>query len=196
MSQIDFFNKNIFFTTRQYALSLGIPIATASRQLKKLDDSNSIQSVTRGIWAQMNHPFYSPYGVVPYILGNEQGYVSFLTALHRHDVISQIPKVIQIATTGHGRKLFNKLGEFELFHIQPSLMQNGVNVHDGKLVYNMATAEKSLIDTLYISTRKGNRFSKFPELNWDAIDKKKLKQMISHLKPNIQKLINKKLKSL
>ena len=46
------------------------------------------------------HPYFHPLSCVPYLLGKEQGYVSFLTALHLHCVISQIPKTIQIATTG------------------------------------------------------------------------------------------------
>jgi len=77
-----------FFTTRQYAFSLKTSIETASRQLNKLKKIKSIVSVTRGLWVQIHHPHYSPYGAVPFLLGKEQGYVSFLTALHRHNIIS------------------------------------------------------------------------------------------------------------
>src|SRR3989338_4185883 len=196
MNQIDFLNKNVFFSTRQYAMSLQIPMATASRQLKKISTQKTIEMVSRGIWAQVQHPFYSVYGATPYILGNEQGYISFLTALHRHDVISQIPSVIQIATTGHGRSLSSAIADFELLHIQPGLMQSGIEVHAGKLVYNMATAEKALFYTLYISSRRGKRFSKFPELNWKAINKKEFYKLIEESTPAVQKLILPKFKNI
>ncbi len=189
MSKINFLNQNIFFTTRQYAMALKIPIATASRQLQILKKEKSIQIISRGVWGQTQHPFFSPYGAVPYLLGNEQGYVSFLTALHRHDVISQIPQVIQIATTGHGRKLSSSIGEFEFFHIQPNLMQKGIETHSNKLMYNIASPEKALFDALYISSRKGRRFSRFPELNWKMINKKELYRIIDDSTPVVRKLV-------
>lgn len=196
MSKIHFLNQNIFFTTRQYSIALKIPMATASRQLQKLAQDSSIQLISRGIWCQPQHHFFSPYGAAPYVLGNENGYISFLTALHRHDVISQIPSVIQVATTGHGRKLSCSIGEFELFHIQPCLMQSGVETHSNKLMYNMASAEKALFDTLYISSRKGRRFAHFPELNWKSINKKKLDRIIDEAPPTIQKLVLNRLKDV
>lgn len=196
MTQIEFLNKNIFFTTRQYSFALGIRLETASRQLHRLKDTASLVLLTRGIWAQIHHPLYIPSAAVPLLLGKEQGYVSFLTALHRYDVISQIPSVIQIATTGHGRKIKTPLGSFEFFHLQPSMMQTGIKVASGTSPYNIATAEKALVDTFYLSTRKGRRFSKFPELDLSQIKKTELKKLIQGLSPSIQKLVVPKINDL
>jgi len=46
-----------------------------------------------------------------YLVGNEQGYVSFLTAMHLHGLISQIPRAYQGATTGRGRILESPIGD-------------------------------------------------------------------------------------
>ncbi len=196
MNRVEFLSKHVFFTSRQYALATDIAIETASRQLHALSQEGAIQQVTRGIWCQTHHPFYSPHGAVPYLLDQEQGYVSFLTALHRHGVISQIPRSIQIATTGRGRRLSSPIGEFELFQMQPSLMREGIEVHSGKLFYTIASPEKALFDTLYLSTRKGRRFLRLPELELDSIDKKKFKLLLSRAHTSIQRLVTPKAQRL
>ncbi len=196
MTQIEFLAKTVFFTTRQYAFALGIALETASRQLKILAIEKSLQSVTRGVWAHIHHPYYSPYGAAPYLLGNEHGYISFLTALHRHGVISQIPKTIQIATTGRGRKLKSAIGEFEFFHIQSQMMGEGIQVNEGKLPYNIATAEKAFLDTLYLSTRKGRRFAKLPEIDRESLQARELNRITRSLSPSVQNLIRPKLKDV
>jgi len=98
-------------------------------------------------------------------LGKEQGYVSFLTALHLHGVVSQIPKTIQIATTGRARSLDSPVGRYEFFQIKPELMTQGVGWSESRLPYLVASAEKALLDTLYLATRKNRRFARMPELD-------------------------------
>jgi hypothetical protein len=98
-------------------------------------------------------------------LGKEQGYVSFLTALHLHGVISQIPKSIQIATTGRARSVNSPVGRYEFFQIKPELMTQGVGWSESQLPYLLASAEKALLDTLYLATRKNRRFAHLPELD-------------------------------
>jgi predicted transcriptional regulator of viral defense system len=190
MNQLEFFNKNVFFTTRQYAFSLDLSIETASRQLNKLKKIKSIVSVTRGLWTQLHHPHYSLYGAVPFLLGNEQGYISFLTALHRHNIISQIPATIQIATTGHSRKLKSEIANFEFFHIQPKLMTEGISSNTGKLFYQIAMPHKALFDCFYLSTRKGRRFLKLPELELSNKHRKDFKNLIKNSSTAVLKLMN------
>jgi predicted transcriptional regulator of viral defense system len=157
------------FTSREYSFAREVSTSSASRTLHNLAKKGTIQSITRGLWAQPHHPNFSLYGLVPYILGNELGYVSFLSSLHRHGVISQIPQIIQVASTGHGRKLQTSLGTFELFQLKPEMMMTGVKWFEGKVNYRLASAEKALLDCLYLSTRKGNRFSSFPEMDLSKI---------------------------
>ena len=190
MNQLEFFNKNVFFTTRQYAFALSISIETASRQLNQLKKIKSIVAVTRGLWAQTHHPHYSPYGAVPFLIGKEQGYVSFLTALHRHNVISQIPAAIQIATTGHSRTLKSEIANFEFFHIQPTLMKDGIQASIGKLFYKMALPHKALFDCVYLSTRKGRRFLKLPELDLSPQQRKDFNSLIKNSTKSVLKLMS------
>lgn len=163
---LDIFNSRefIIFTTRDYANYLGLSMSAASGRLSRLKDRKLLTRVTKSVWANVNHPYFHPVSCVPYLLNKEQGYVSFLTALHFHDLISQIPGTVQIATTGHSRTLDSPFARYEFIQIKPELMQKGVTWSETQLPYLMATAEKALIDVLYISTRKNRRFSRLPEL--------------------------------
>ena len=73
-------------------------------------------------------------------------------------------ETIQIATTGHARTLNSPIGQYEFLQIKPELMQQGTVWSDAHLPYLIATAEKALIDTLYLSTRKNRRFARLPEV--------------------------------
>jgi predicted transcriptional regulator of viral defense system len=157
---------SIIFTTRDYANHHGVSMSAASKRLSRMAGKNLLTQVTKGIWANASHPHFHPLACVPYLLGKEQGYVSFLTALHLHGLISQIPKTIQIATTGRGRMLESPVGRYEFFQIKPELMKQGAEWSETHLPYLVATAEKALVDTLYLSTRKNRRFARLPELEF------------------------------
>jgi predicted transcriptional regulator of viral defense system len=152
------------FSTREYAQAAGIGVAAASKQLKRRAEGKLVVQVTRGLWADTRHPAFSAMACVPYLLGMEQGYVSFLTALHYHGALSQIPASIQVATTGHGRKLKTPVANYEFLQLKPQLMRQGIEWTETRLPYRIATLEKALLDTFYIATRKRRRFSALPEL--------------------------------
>jgi len=158
----------VIFTTREFANQGGMSISAAAKRLARLSEKSLLTRVTKGVWANTSHPYFHPLSCVPYLLGKEQGYVSFLTALHLHNVISQIPKAIQIATTGRGRQLISPVGRFEFFQIKPELMTQGSDWSDSELPYLIATPEKALVDTFYLSTRKNRRFAQLPELDLKA----------------------------
>ncbi len=164
---LDLFNTDDFviFTTREYANHVGMSMSAAAKRLARLSNKKLLSRITKGVWANTSHPYFHPLSCVPYLLGKEQGYVSFLTALHLHGVISQIPKTIQVATTGRGRLLDSPVGRYEFFQIKPELMKQGTEWSDSHLPYLIATPEKALIDTLYLSTRKNRRFAHLPELD-------------------------------
>lgn len=196
MTEFEFLSGRVFFTTREFALNLGKGIDAASRKLKTRARDEDIIQVTRGVWGNKNHKDFSPYGVIPYLLNREQGYLSFLSALHRHDLISQIPTSIQVATTGQGRVLRSPIGEFQFFKIRPELMQEGVEVFEGNLEYNIASPEKALLDTFYIATKKGHRFKKLPELDFDNFSEKKFFKLIQSYPWISRKLIQDRYLSL
>lgn len=192
----------IFFTTRDFAVLNGLSISAATEQLKRLATKVLITKLTRGVWANTNHPYFNPLAAVPYLLNNEQGYVSFLTALNRHGIVSQIPQSIQIASTGRPRKLQSPIANYEFIQLSPNMFLEGINwaPTNSTISYQIASPEKALLDTLYLSTRKGNRFSSLPELDLsNNFSKKKFisllnkcvldKRLRSAIKSRFEKLV-------
>lgn len=170
------------FTTRDYALAANLSLTAASHQLSRLQRGNSsIVRLTRGVWANPSHPLFSPLACVPVLAGSEQCYISFLSALHLAGALSQIPASIQVATTGHTRKLRTPVGAYDFLQMKPAMFLAGVQWSETPLPFRVATIEKALLDTLYVATRKGRRFAKLPELrledgsfdsrNWYALMK-------------------------
>jgi predicted transcriptional regulator of viral defense system len=173
----------ICFTTRDYAQFAGISVAAASKQLSRAKDKDDLIQLTRGVWANTKHPYFSPLSCVAVLLGDERGYVSFLTALHHYGMISQIPATIQVATTGHTRRLKTPVGIYEFFQLKPELFMEGVDWVDTRVPYLIATVEKALLDTLYIATRKTRRFAKLPELDFEdsGFNGKKFQRLLNRL---------------
>jgi len=181
--KFDFLSSEEFvvFTTREFALRSGTSLSAASHRLGRLERSGPLQRVTRGLWANPKHPYFTPLAVVPRLLGSEQGYVSFLSALHRHGILSQIPAAIQIATTGHPRALETPIGRFEFMRLSPGLMREGIVWSEVRCAYRIATAEKALLDTLYLSTRRGRRFASLPELDRELLNAKRFRVLLRRL---------------
>lgn len=175
--------ETVVYTTRDYAVMAGLSLSAASRQLSRYAQQAAIVHVTKGIWANTQHPYFTPLACTPYLLGKEQGYVSFLTALHLHGMLSQIPARYHIATTGHTRALKTPVGGFDFIRLKPELMREGIVWSETKLPYQIATAEKALMDTLYISTRKNRRFAALPELDLspDVFRQKKFNALFDQL---------------
>ena len=125
---LDLFSRDQFvvFRSRDYAHATHTSIASASRLLNKMGERGELTSITRGVWANTNHPHFSPFACVALLLTNETGYVSFLTALHHHGMLSQIPRTIQIASTGHGRIVGTPVATYEFFQMKPEFMSDGV----------------------------------------------------------------------
>jgi len=177
-------NKDfIVFTTRDYANYANLSVSAASKKLARLKEHKLLARVTKGVWANTSSPYFHPISCVPCLLGKERGYVSFLTALHFHGLISQIPITIQIATTGHSRTLDSTIAHYEFIQVKPELMQQGITWTETQLPYSLSTAEKALIDVLYIATRKNRRFISLPELTLTAasFSKNKFRQLFQKL---------------
>ena len=190
---LDVFNNNdfIIFTTRDYANHQKLSVSAASKKLSRLKKNKLLTHVTKGVWANTSHPYFHPASCVPYLLNNESGYISFLTALHFHGLLSQIPKTIQIATTGHSRTLDSPVAYYEFIQIKPELMQQDLIWSETQLPYLLATAEKALLDVLYISTRKNRRFIRLPELTLtsDLFNKRTFRKLFKQL-PLSTRLLN------
>lgn len=177
MDAIAFLLHHAVFTTRLFATLTKRGVDSASRTLNRLAARGQLVKVTRGIWAQTSHPAFTPFGTVGFLLGNEQGHVSFISALHRHGVISQIPGAIHVATTGHSRVVDSPVGRFEFFRLRPQMMLAGVDVSDTDPFYPVATAEKALLDTVYVALW-GRRFKRLPELDLGSLDGRRVFELL------------------
>ena len=175
---IAFLAQHALFTTRSFAFATGERLDSASRWLGRLSRRNALIRVTRGVWAQPGHPAFTPYAATGLLLGNEHGYVSFISALHRHGLLSQIPGAIHVATTGHGRKLDSPVGRFEFLQLRPSMMAEGIEMSETEPPYAIATAEKALLDAFYIATRRGNRYQRLPELDLADFDERVFAELL------------------
>ena len=178
MNGVAFLLRHAVFTTRHYAVLCDSRIDVASRQLARLASRGVLVRLTRGVWSQPEHPRFTPFAAVPWLLGNEQGYVSFLSAMHLHGLIAQIPGSVQVATTGHARCLATPVARYEFLQIQPSMMVEGMGASATEPPYNLATAPKALLDTLYMATRRGRRFASLPEVDLDEVDVPELRRLI------------------
>lgn len=151
------------FTTGQVAEAAGVRPSNASRDLARLEEKGMVTKVRRGLWAIPNHPDFSPYAVVPHLFsGDEEGYVSLLSALNLHGMIEQIPPVIHVMATTQRADLITPVGHYDFHQIQSDLF-DGFGLYRGTGNFDIATPEKALFDTLYLSARKGQRFSHLPE---------------------------------
>jgi predicted transcriptional regulator of viral defense system len=183
VSKLTFLQQNPVFTTREFSILTGVSISSASRTLHNLLDKKDILKLTRNIWMNPSHPKIHPFICVYHLLNNECGYISFLSALHNYGILSQIPRTIFIATTGHSRILKTPIATYQFLHIKPELMTEGITMSDTSFPYNIASPEKALLDTLYISSRKNNLFASLPELEITrkSFSKKKFFELLKRL---------------
>ncbi len=152
------------FTTREIALLRGGTLSATSHDLKRLADSDRIQRVTRGLWCVASDPRFSRFHLVPYLAGRHRAYVSFLSALHFHGLIAQIPQIAFAATTGPTRLKKTTIGTYSFHRIAPNFFA-GFNWYRGGQDFLIADPEKALVDTFYLSSRKGRRFGFLPEVD-------------------------------
>jgi len=160
------------FTSREVWELTGSGLAVVSRRLGALAQRGILTRVTRGIWAQPQHPDFSPYAVLPFLLRGTRdkqsqqplGYVSLLSALSLHGVISQIPRSIALVAARQLPTLRTPVATYE-FHRMERALIGGFEPFGQLRNFDVARAEKALFDTLYFSVRKGRRFAHLPELD-------------------------------
>ncbi len=155
------------FTTRAVMRLAKTRSDVATRALNNLASRGLLTRVMRGMWADVRHPDFSPYVVVPHLLHGDVGYVSLLSALNLHGMIAQIPRAIHVVVAAQRRAITTVVGRYE-FH---QLSQELIGGHEpyGRLgLFELATPAKALFDVLYYSARKGRRFVRLPELEFPS----------------------------
>ena len=155
------------FTTREIAALRRGSIASTTQTLRRMGRVRLVAPASRGVWCVPTHPRFTPFALVPFLAGSHPAYVSFVTALHLHGLIEQIPQVIYAATTGHTRRVSTPQGGFSFHRIDPRFF-DGHDWYRGGREFLIASPEKALVDCLYLSSRKTMRFRFLPEIDLTA----------------------------
>ncbi|MCK5447839.1 MAG: type IV toxin-antitoxin system AbiEi family antitoxin domain-containing protein [Gemmatimonadetes bacterium] len=153
------------FSTEDVARVTGSQRSNTSRDLSRMASEGMITRVRRGLWAVQGHPDFSPLAVVPHLFDGERtGYVSILSALSLHGLIEQIPRRVHIVSEKQRPKLETPVGTFEFHRISGTLF-SGFKPYGSLGLFDIASPEKAMFDTLYVSARKGKRYSHLPEVS-------------------------------
>ena len=162
----DLMPRSPVFSTSEVADAAGLALANASRDLRRMEGDGMVTRIRRGLWAITTHPDFSPYAVVPHLFENpKEGYVSLLSALNLHSMIDQIPRVVQVVTTTQRPCLKTPVGVYEFHQIQRQLF-DGFGPYRRTSHFDIATPEKAFFDAMYLSARKGRRFTHLPEVEF------------------------------
>jgi predicted transcriptional regulator of viral defense system len=169
------------FSTRELSDISGKSASVVAQALNNLAKHCIITKLYRGLWADTSADTLSPYNLVPHLFKNNRVYVSFLSALHLHGIIDQIPQTITLASTSHTKTVKTTVGTYIVHSIAPQYFF-GFDWYKGSGSFLIAEPEKALADSLYLFTRKKNQYGFFPELNLNKpFSKNKLKQYVERI---------------
>jgi predicted transcriptional regulator of viral defense system len=178
-------SRLVVFRTSDIVSAVGADQSPTSRALARLQRAHLLTRLVRGVWADTKHPLFSPYIVAPLItetnMENSECYVSFLSALSLHGMISQIPGAIHLATTAQRRPVKTPIGEYH-FHQLDRALFDGFEAGDKYGRFSLATPTKALFDTLYVSARRSRQFAHLPELELPrSVTDKDMRRWISRI---------------
>ena len=153
------------FTTHELTAVSGKSASTVVQSLNRLAGQGLLLKVYRGVWAEERGRALSPFEVMGCLFPRQRVYVSFITALHLHGIVEQIPQVITLASPAHTNLIRTKAGVFSVHRIAPHFY-DGFGWYKGEGSFLIAEPEKALIDSLYLSSRRKKQFGHFPELHF------------------------------
>ena len=153
------------FTSADVERATGATTVAVSKLLKRLDEEGTVHRVMRGLWANPRHTLFSPYVAVGYFAEVWQvpTYVSTVSALHLHGILSQIPREIHVVTGDAHEPRDTPVGRF-VFHSMSRDLLDGTQPGDKWGRFAVATPEKALFDAVYLGLRIGRRWQSLPEL--------------------------------
>ena len=157
--------KRGVFTTHEAASISGKSDSTVVQSMNRLARQGLFSKIYCGVWAEPGSQGLSPFEIIPYLFPRQRVYVSFVTALHLHGIIEQIPQVITLASSSHTRSIHTKAGVFSVHQMAPALF-DGFDWYKKEGGFLIAEPEKALIDSLYLSSRKKKQYGHFPELHF------------------------------
>jgi predicted transcriptional regulator of viral defense system len=150
-------------TTADAHALLGGTVAGATKMLTRLAKARLLTPVRRGLWSLVAD--IDPLALVEYLTSPAPSYVSLQTAMYRRGLIEQIPAVIYVVSLGKPQSIETHLGTYSIHRVAPVLF-GGFEVKKGGI--KLATAEKALVDFLYLSGSRSRQFAALPELELPA----------------------------
>jgi len=153
------------FTTRELSALSGKSPSATTQGLNYLVRQGFLLKVRRGLWADVSDQRLSAMALVPYLLPGHRVYVSFISALHLHGIVEQIPHVVTLASTAHSRTIRTALGDFIVHRLAPAFF-TGFDWYRGERSFLMASPEKALVDSIYLSAHRKKQYRHFPELRF------------------------------
>ncbi len=185
------------FTTHELIGTSGKSTSTIVQSLNRLVEQGLLIKIYRGVWAEAGDKRVSAFEIIPCLFPRQRVYVSFISALHLHGMLEQIPQVITLASTAHTSTIRTKAGVFSVHQIDPSIF-DGFDWYKGEGSFLIAEPEKALVDSLYLSSRRKKQFGHFPELHFgpEFSFKKAIKWVKRIPEEKIRLYVLKKLKTL
>jgi predicted transcriptional regulator of viral defense system len=147
-------------TTDDAALTLGLERSAATQTLKRLAAAGLLKKIHHGMWT--TELTLDPLVLPEYLTAPLPAYVSFQSALLFHGMVSQIPNVIYVASLARTRRVRTTLGAFSIHRLAPRFFGGYEIVKDTGV--KLATPEKALLDTLYLTPARSRLFAHLPEL--------------------------------
>jgi predicted transcriptional regulator of viral defense system len=145
--------------TREAATRLHASTSSASHLLRSMEEAGLARRLRHGLWAL--HTDIDPFTLAPYLTAPFPAYISFWSALARHDMIEQIPRQISVASLDRTRRLTTTIGTYSIHHLAPELFDGYRGSEESGY---LATPEKALFDTVYVRAPRGARIF-LPELS-------------------------------
>ncbi len=144
--------------TREAAARLKTTSSSAARVLRAVEAAGLARQVRHGLWALDSEA--EPAVVAPYLTAPYPAYVSFWSALARHEMIEQIPARIEVASLHRSKTVETPFGVFIVRRLAPEVFTGFEG--DPERGY-FANPEKALFDTVYVRAPRGG-IVRFPEL--------------------------------
>jgi len=146
-------------TTADASAVLGLAVDAASHTLQRLALSGLLTRIRKGIWALGREP--DRRVLLEYITAPFPAYLSLQTALYQHGLVEQVPEVVYAVSLARGGRVRTPVGTYSIHHVQPEFFGGFEVAASGA---KLATAEKALIDLLYLSPARSWLFAALPEV--------------------------------
>jgi len=146
-------------TTGDAALHLGLSRSAATRALGRLAAAGLVLPLRHGLWSLDLR--IEPLILPEHLTAPFPSYVSLLSALSLHGMISQVPRVVFVASLAPTRRLETRVGVFSVHRIAPTFFGGFETTPAG---VRLATPEKALLDTLYLGQARSRLFAYLPEI--------------------------------